>query len=373
MQKNVKWLVFYTALLIIIISIINYFQIQSDESVSDINLIYRRIETPIKLWLNGYLGHFFNFKYLGNINWLFIPLSLYVVFKFKYLDTNWKKTLFVVYFLSLLLISLKGYFNARYQLTLLPITTALVFIFIWIILEHNNLLKYKVHIFLVLTFLMVFDNAFSYVFLSSKEISYYKQAGNKSKLRKIAEVIKNNSLPEIVDITYHYGVSKIYYLKYKIISKEKSSNIETYPVLSFLNRFETQEKFLVNNLPMFYYYSNKQGIYYWCGDDTYYTANGRSRLMENRNIEQMHQFVLDSLDCKYVLSSPAYNMYDEKFNTFINQYCKPIYLDYSDFVIYEIQAEKGMYPIAELANELRQKIKLAELPYYVTDLESENE
>ena len=67
-MDNLTKKIYFPAFLGVALLVVLYnIQIRVDESVTDINLIYRRIETPAKFILNGYLGHFFNFKYYYSI------------------------------------------------------------------------------------------------------------------------------------------------------------------------------------------------------------------------------------------------------------------------------------------------------------------
>ena len=43
----------------------------------------REINTPLKLWLNGYLGIFLRFDKFGIINWLMFPLLAYFAFNIQ--------------------------------------------------------------------------------------------------------------------------------------------------------------------------------------------------------------------------------------------------------------------------------------------------
>jgi hypothetical protein len=310
--------------------VLYYIQIHIDERVTDINLIYRRIETPTKLLLNGYLGHFFNFKYLGNLNWLIIPFGIYAVVKLHFFDTPWKKALGLSYLMALLLISVKGYFNARYQLTLMPLTLPTAVLFISLYIHENNLTKYKFHIVLSLFLLIIINTAIGFLFMQQK-----------------------------TEKTVSEGKGGIMYklmLPFKALSKiENKQKSTAYPVIDFIRSLPNKEKILVNNLPMLYYYTNKSGTYYWCGDDTYYTDKGRSLLMENRNIDQMRQFINDTLGCKYLLSSDYYNQHSEKFNEFVHCYCKPVFMDNGEFVMYEITNVKGNYTLDKFIKALKRK------------------
>lgn len=312
--------------------VLYYIQIHIDERVTDINLIYRRIETPTKLVLNGYLGHFFNFKYLGNLNWLIIPFGIYAVVKLHFFDTPWKKALGLSYLMALLLISVKGYFNARYQLTLIPLTLPTAVLFISLYIQENNLTKYKFHIVLSLFLLIFINTAIGFMFMQQKTEKTVSE-GNGGLMNKLMLPFKTLS---------------------RIENKQKST---AYPVIDFIRSLPKEDKVLVNNLPMLYYYTKKSGTYYWCGDDTYYTDKGRSLLMENRSIDQMRQFISDTLGCKYLLSSDYYNQHSEKFNEFVHTYCKPVFMDNGEFVLYEITAIKGNYTLEKFTKALKEKQK----------------
>jgi hypothetical protein len=314
------------ALLVVLYNI----QIRVDESVADINLIYRRIETPAKLLLNGYLGHFFNFKYLGNLNWLIIPFGLYAVFKLHFFDAPWKKAIALSYLLALLLISVKGYFNSRYQITLMPLTLPIALLFLWLYIQENNLVKFKFRIFLTLVAMVMVNNFVGVIFMQQK-------TGNRVTEGKAGLLYNLTHLVETL--------SKI----------EHKSKTTAYPVIDFIRALPKEDKILVNNLPMLYYYTNKIGTYYWCGDDTYYSDKGRSLLMENRNIDQMRQFINDTLGCKYLLSTDYYNQHSEKFNEFVHSYCKPVFMDNGEFVMYEITAVKGNYTLDKFIKALKKK------------------
>jgi hypothetical protein len=330
-MSNLTKKIYLPAFLGVILLLVLYnIQIHIDESVTDINLIYRRIETPTKLLLNGYLGHFFNFKYLGNLNWLIIPFGIYAVVKLHFFDTPWKKALALSYLMALLLISVKGYFNSRYQLTLMPLTLPMAVLFLSLYIQENNLVKYKFHIVLSLFLLIIINTAVGFLFMQQKT---------------------GNTVPDGKGGLMYKLMHTIETLN-KFENKQKST---AYPVIDFIRSLPEEEKILVNNLPMLYYYTNKSGTYYWCGDDTYYTIKGRSLLMENRGIDEMRQFISDTLGCKYLLSTDYYNQHSEKFNAFVHSYCKPVFMDNGEFVMYEITAIKGNYTLDKFNKALKKK------------------
>ncbi|MCP5109174.1 MAG: hypothetical protein GY950_37685 [bacterium] len=102
---------------------------------------FRDIETPGKKWLNGYLGVFFRFKYLGNINWLALPLLVYFFVTVRR-RPRWQMGLVFVWCVTVLFLVFKGYTNFRYQFTLFPFTAVLVLLLLWEFLkEKKNVVK----------------------------------------------------------------------------------------------------------------------------------------------------------------------------------------------------------------------------------------
>lgn len=95
------------------------------------------IETPGKKWVNGHFGVFFRFKQLGNINWLIIPLLIWFLTTKKIKRERWHWALLFVWGLTVVFIGIKGYYNVRYQLTLVPITSAMVLYLTWKFLEDK--------------------------------------------------------------------------------------------------------------------------------------------------------------------------------------------------------------------------------------------
>jgi hypothetical protein len=338
--------------ILLVMAAVYSIQTASHPEVEDVNLIHRQIETPLKFWLNGYLGHFFNFKFLTNINWLLIPLFLYAFFILKFFDAPWKKALLVAYGFSLLLVCVKGYFNSRYQLTLFPISIAALFIFLSLFLDKNQLHAHKVKIFIGLLILVLANDIISYVFL--------RRGNNASVLTYKPRGVVGNL------------ITSIQHFPEKLREYEHKEQSTPYPVVAFIRTLPQESKFLVNNLPLLYYYTNKTGVFYWCGDDTWFAEKGKRRLMENRSHEEMMRFVKDSLGCDYLLSTPNYNKYDAYFDEFTKKYCKPVFLDVGEFAVYQIVETPGNYEIDSLAQALNMKLKLRQTPYYVSTISFES-
>ncbi|MCI5058598.1 MAG: hypothetical protein MRY83_20975 [Flavobacteriales bacterium] len=332
---------------LVIIAVVHALEIPVDRSVEDINMIYRRLETPTKMWLNGYLGHFFNFKFLGCLNWLIIPIGIYMVFRLKYLDQPWKKALGLSYILSLMLIGVKGYFNSRYQLTFLPLTLTAVVFFLWTLLEgYGGKIRNMIMLFLIL--LTLVNNTLG--------VFAHKTTAQGKTISRNGRILDRLTyqLDRIVD-------------KFERLQKLDEIEEKTaYPVIDFIKELpQTDSLFLVNNLPVFYYYTPQKGVYYWCGDDTYYNENGRNFLMKDRSLEQLKSFLKDSLKCNYLLSMPQYNLYDAKFANFVQSYCRPVFMDDAEYVVYHIEDTVGNYSVEAMAKEISRRIKENEKPFHV--------
>lgn len=341
-EKKIKYkIILFAFLSAIFLSVLYYFQFQVNKNTTDPNLIYRRIDTPVKFLLNGYLGHFFNFKYLGNINWLFIPLVIFAYLKTDVFKSNANKGLLFAYFTTLLLISVKGFFNSRYQLTLFPITLGFTLYFSWLLLKYYQLIHHAVKIYTAVFVFILINNVVGLLFMKDyidREIEHSKKG-------------------------------KFYFLThppeaFEKLKKKKSK--PQYAIIDYISKLPNDKNILVNNLPMLYYYTNKRGIYYWCGDDTYYTSKGRSLLVAEKNFEQLSRFITDSLKCNYLLSNDYYNKHNDKFNEFVLSYCKPLVLDNGEYVLYEITSEKSNYSLKPFETVARKKLEQSQQYFTVT-------
>ena len=97
----------------------------------------RGIGTNQDLWFNGYLGMFLNFKMIGWHNWSGIPLSVWFLLSIRR-RARWQVAVFTAVICSTLFLSVKGYVNFRYLLTLFPLWTTLIALFGWEILRKKS-------------------------------------------------------------------------------------------------------------------------------------------------------------------------------------------------------------------------------------------
>jgi len=176
----------------------------------------KEIETPGKKWLNGYFGIFFRFKYLGNINWLLVPLLIYFFLAVKK-PRRWQMALVFAWLLTALFIIIKGYTNYRYQFTLFPFTATVILLLLWEILKDKK------------TYLKIF--CFSFVGL----------------------VCAFN--------IYHYFDRYDFFWGMKV-NEEKSRF--PYRLIDYLDRDtalkESAKKVFVMDQPLFFYYTDQKGI-----------------------------------------------------------------------------------------------------------------
>jgi len=137
--KKIKILLGIVFAVIAVFSIISIYIYSKSDGYNYLNegfYKFRGIETPLKLWGNGYLGIFFNFKYFGFLNWLMLPVLIYFAFTIER-KQQWQRALFFVYALSVIIICIKGYFNFRYSFSLFPFTIIAVLWFIWDFVEKK--------------------------------------------------------------------------------------------------------------------------------------------------------------------------------------------------------------------------------------------
>jgi hypothetical protein len=335
---------FFVLFVLAIDSILLYLQTTKSFSSGDVNMVYRRIDTPARFILNGFLGALLNFKFSGILTWLVIPASIYLGFKKKYFNTPAKKAMVFVFILSTLLIGAKGYFNFRYQLTLYPLGSFFLVIALGIFMKDIFTGKEQRKVFLFIVFLLAINNGM--FFLLTQQVDKPEKRDKENgfienlMIKKYAyerAVARNSKLKKDHD---HIFKNAINFLNY-IDTAGKKLSIRL-PILSYA---APGSRILINNLPIVYYQSNIFGVYYWCGDDLFYTSDGPKNLFKKRSIEDAHAYISDSLGCTYVFSTPSYNTHNTSFEKWLLYHAKPIAIDNNEYVLYKIQNAKGNYPI----------------------------
>ncbi|WP_321417406.1 hypothetical protein [uncultured Desulfobacter sp.] len=183
--------------------------LQKDSSIGNFK---REIGSNFDLWCNGYLGPFFRFKVLGWLNWLVFPLIGYFLITIKS-KKRWEIALFLALMVSIIFICLQGYANSRYQLTLFPVITPLIFLY------GYDILKTKKRLFMVMTLLcvcLILGN----IYISCQKYCYYYNSAKGSGvpgtrfpdklIRYLNEKVDQNAVVESKNqpILYYYTDKK---------------------------------------------------------------------------------------------------------------------------------------------------------------------
>lgn len=310
-------------------------------NIDDANLTARAIDTIGKEWFNGYLGLFFRFRFLGNINWLMLPILIHFALTLKQRE-RWEKALMFIYLLSVGLIALQGYFNFRYAQTLLPITIVLVMVSVWRFFDKEEV-----------KFLQKYVLAFIIVIVSYNTYHYSPWGQRAGRVQLITDEVETADNLEELSVEAEFIVEpkekpagRLQIFKAALFGgnvPNLRSNRDLYfnnpksaaDILQYIDDLEMEEgkSFLCNNIPMIYYYTNKRAIYYWCEDDLYYVGEGLRYLLKDRTEEEVKDVIQNKLNCSHILTRDIYNVYDEDWAEFLKNQCT---LEYKDGLGYEI-------------------------------------
>lgn len=286
------------ALTVLLMAVI-MFQVYRVIDARDNNIVakdenYRReIETPAKKTLNGYLGPLFRFKYMGNLNWLALPLAFWFLFSKQGAPRpRWQQALALVWLLSLIFIGAKGYYNSRYQLTLFPFTLFIVLIMIW------ELVKDRKKLFKVTCFALLF------VFAGYNTARYFDSYKLYWDLR-------------VTRAKPHFPVQIVDYLN-------------THPDIGYKNA-----KVFVYNQPMYYYHTEKPGIDYITPfQHEIYLQLYRT----GADRRKVHHFIREQSEVKYILIGWATEneLQDRNISEFVNCEARLLFNEHG-YRLYEIR------------------------------------
>lgn len=253
----------------------------------------RGIETPLKLWLNGYLGVFFGYKSNGNLIWL---LPLLLLFAWPKLKQSLSVKLFLVFYLLLfILIAIKGYINGRYQFTLVPISIIAIILLVKEIFEE----KLQQIFFNLLIGFTLFNTLYFTV------LDYWPRY--KDRLFNMVNKIETNDTLQLDYIT-------------------------------FINQnIKEDEWVLVNNLPEYFYYTNRKGLFCWTGQDVVYTADGEQKLMFQKSDEELINYLVHQLNCQYFFTTIQLNNYHLEFTAFLERRAELVFNDHKKYLIYKFK------------------------------------
>ncbi|MFN4234537.1 MAG: hypothetical protein ACK4IK_07000 [Bacteroidia bacterium] len=257
----------------------------------------RGIDTPLKLWLNGYLGVFFGFKSNGNIIWL---LPVFIIIAWNKVKSNIQVKYFIAFYVLLfLLIAVKGYINGRYQFTLVPISIISMVFLIKEVFDESNQKK--------LFYLLIALSLFNTLYFTA--IDYWPRYKDR------------------------------FYLLFNSNAKQSSENSKQMDYLTYIkNHIPENENVLVNNLPEYFYYTNRKGLFCWTGQDVVYTPNGEQNFSSKATSEELKKFILEELNCKYFFTTIQLNNYNPQFTAFLEKEADLVFNDGSKYLIYKFKS-----------------------------------
>lgn len=279
------------------------------------SLVQREIETPFKLFFNGYIGYWFRFKTLGNFNWLILPVVGACLPGFK-TWSNAEKFFMFVYFMLCLFISFLGFYNYRYGFTLVPLN---LFIYyyglkrIFPLRIGNRLVDFLAFLPLILILL----NHLIFSFLVSENPPAKTVFSRSEKAKTISK--EGNILQ---------GISR------KLVKQNNSQGW-----INFINALPKHENFLVLNLPEFYYYTSKFGYFYDNREDLLFLENQKVHLEKGLTNEDVFSLLTLKLNVKYIFCKSNQAGLSPKFFRFCEDFGKVIY-NFNGYLILSLDGRK---------------------------------
>ncbi|MBK7269108.1 MAG: hypothetical protein IPI07_06230 [Flavobacteriales bacterium] len=263
-------------------------------------LFSRGIATPLLLWLNGYLATFFNFQYLGVMGALCLVPLIAGIFIWKRLEP-WQRGGLAFVWLAVAVIGVFGGFNYRYALTLQPLFTVAGFALAWRIFEGRERSGYIAAMATVCFFSTVLA-------MEHRQRTWHAEPTFSSPDTKPGTLKERlDQGPQDLD-----GMLKA-------------------------NGVAPTDTVLVNNLPIWYYVTQRPGVYYWCGSDQLFLADGKPFLFRGRDEEQVDHYLVDSLHCRYIFSTEEYNGYQRAFQDFLDRRTDLLYTDAHGHTLHRVK------------------------------------
>jgi hypothetical protein len=287
MERNRYGIWAWALLAVIAVMSVLYYQMLMPVSSAgmDPDDFTRGIGTPLLVWINGYLGVFFNLRYLGPVVGLGLPVIVIGLFRWKDLQ-RWERALLVFVVLAAAIIGGAGGFNYRYALTVQPLLVVAVFASVRSLLHGSQRTRFMVG----LVVLSVFNTVLS---LEHRQRIWKAAQGFSS------PDTRKGSLRERLDTS----------------PRDLEGMLSTHGV-------QASDTVLVNNLPYWYYTTDRPGIYYWCGSDQLFLSTGKPFLFNGRDDEQVMRYLVDTLHCRHVFSTEEYNRYDPRFLAFLEAHAE---------------------------------------------------
>jgi len=274
-----------------------------------IALFERGIDGPGLQWINGYLGTFFNMRFLGNTVWLSLPMLLFAGIRWHHL-ARWQHGAWLFLVLAVLVIGGAGGFNYRYAMTLLPVLLAGVVLSMdermrlaGIRERHRNTVFFLMVVATVVNTLLSIDLARRMALADPVDRKRMGDQGN--------------------------------YL----------DNLDTRP--SELDQWlqeagvQADDLVLVNNLPVYFYSTDRRGLYYWCGSDQYFGPKGEEAVFRTRTDEAVIAYLCDTLRTHFIFSDRNLSRYDLRFEQFLKDRCDLLAEDPKGYTLHRLRGTFG--------------------------------
>jgi hypothetical protein len=252
-------------------------------------LFERGIGSPLLKLLNGYLGSFFNLRYLGNTAIWALPVLIALSLRWRSLAPS-QRGLVIFLSMAVLIIGGAGGFNYRYAMTLLPPLIGLVMVTFARRMGAEGVdARARNTVMITLVLATVLNTKLS---MDLSERMALEDPVDRQRLEDDAPFYtKFNTGPEDLDAWL--------------------SNAGVGP----------EERVLVNNLPAYYYTTARPGLYYWCGADQYFGPRGEEPIFRGRTDDEVIAHLVNDLDTRYILSDLNLSRYDLRFERFLNERC----------------------------------------------------
>jgi hypothetical protein len=275
----------------------------------ELALFERGIGSPLLKLLNGYLGSFFGLRYLGNTACWALPGMVVLAMRWRRL-APWERGALLFLTLAVLIIGVAGGFNYRYAMTLLPALLVLVFL----VLERG----------MVEARMAFSDRTLIHVSLVSTTVFNTWLSMELSQRMALEDPVDRARMDDDAP----------FYTKFDTGPK----NLDEW--LSALG-VGPNDTVLVNNLPVYFYTTQRPGLYYWCGADQYFGPAGEKPIFGTRSDDGVVEYLTDSLHTRYIFSDRNLSRYDQRFERFLETHCTLIGTDDKGHTIHALKGTFG--------------------------------
>lgn len=288
--NNRIWLLFYFVVLILVYAA----QFSAPAKGVAFDLVNRSIDPPLRNILNGYLGTFFYFKYIGGIIWIILPAA-FVLFLRKRVSWANNHLLWIIpVVIMVLFIALKANINYRYHLTVFPLFTCIAFWFLALIFKEEH----------------IRNNVFKGV---------------------IVLQILNSLLFTVVDFYPRY--------KDRLAGSVKGSS-KASGVFEYVEKhLGIDDKVYVDNLPEFFVHTRQTGLFGWSGNREYFDVHGKHAFPVDIGSNSLRRMLADTLHCNYFFVHENLKQYRGGFQDFLDEQTTCVYADSSGYRLHALIPE----------------------------------